>query len=345
MKRKKLSFPVCLVLFSLSLLLLLPISAIAEGDGAWTTTDSPGYIFLVEEDLFNNEKHMLMTVVEPGYVGREVYWGSASSGSTYKLNSLTHDSNMVVTWQSNSDTKATVTVESCTTNCLWPPAKVVTMNKFFGDIKVIGYSRVSKTGQTECWDLDGNKIECKGTGQDGEHQYGVLPVYPPSSKNPFTIWETYQDRSWWTNNGDGTVTDKTTELTWVFDQVKGQTEKSECFSMKSWNEALHICNTLAAPMCGLTDGSQPGHWRLPNINELASVAYTIYVQPLATYHGVPPEPGMVIKVWPPPKQPVELSYVWSSTTYPQTDEAWILIAPAVFTYWYKVAPATVRCVR
>ena len=135
MKKSGLNFPAGLVLFSLSVLLLLPISAMAEGDGAWTTTASPGYIFLIEEDLYNNQNHLVMTVLEPDFVGAGVYWGpaSVSGDNNYVLQPLSADSDMVVTWQFNSVTQATVTVESCTTNCLWQPGQVVTLNKFFGD--------------------------------------------------------------------------------------------------------------------------------------------------------------------------------------------------------------------
>ena len=34
-------------------------------------------------------------------------------------------------------------------------------------------SSVPQTGQMECWDANGNLIDCYGTGQDGEYQMGV----------------------------------------------------------------------------------------------------------------------------------------------------------------------------
>ena len=137
MKRKKLNFPVCLVLFSLSLLLLLPISAIAEGDGAWQTDGSPyaNYILLVEVGAITTARdHLVMaafTLEKLDSAG--LYWGPLSAGGTYKLQCLNEYSDMIATFQFISDTEATVTVESCSKNCLWPTGKAVTLYKIFGD--------------------------------------------------------------------------------------------------------------------------------------------------------------------------------------------------------------------
>jgi hypothetical protein len=40
---------------------------------------------------------------------------------------------------------------------------------------------------------------------------------------------------------------------------------------KTWADALTYCNTLADGSCGLTDGSEAGDWRLPNVKELQSL--------------------------------------------------------------------------
>ncbi len=58
-------------------------------------------------------------------------------------------------------------------------------------------ANVWKTGQTSCWDENGVEIGCTGTGQDGEHQWGVALPDPR-----------------FTNNGDGTFTDNLTSITW-----------------------------------------------------------------------------------------------------------------------------------
>lgn len=55
-----------------------------------------------------------------------------------------------------------------------------------------------QTGQKTCYDTSGNVIPCTGTGQDGEIQAGV-PWPSPR----------------FTDNGNGTVTDKLTGLMWL----------------------------------------------------------------------------------------------------------------------------------
>ncbi|MBT7722729.1 MAG: DUF1566 domain-containing protein, partial [Gammaproteobacteria bacterium] len=104
---------------------------------------------------------------------------------------------------------------------------------------------LAKTGQTQCYDLYGSEISCEGTGQDGDHQSGR------DSEGRF------QD------NGDGTVTDLFTNLIW--------TKKVNCVEFVNWQQALDYANSLESGMCGLTDGSTQGDWRLPNIRELDSL--------------------------------------------------------------------------
>jgi hypothetical protein len=106
---------------------------------------------------------------------------------------------------------------------------------------------VAKTGQTGCW---GNptgypSIDCAGSGQDGEYQKGV-------AANPR-----------FTEAGDGTVKDNLTGLVWL--------QNANCFGASTWFDALESANSLASGACGLTDGSAPGKWRLPNIKELQSI--------------------------------------------------------------------------
>ena len=63
-----------------------------------------------------------------------------------------------------------------------------------------GTIQLPQTGQTKCYDTNGNQIPCAGTGQDGEIQAGV--AWP----NPR-----------FTDNGNGTVTDNLTGLMWTKD--------------------------------------------------------------------------------------------------------------------------------
>jgi hypothetical protein len=234
MKRKNLNYPAVLALFTLSILFFAPLSTLASGDGAWTTTVSPGYIFLTEEGILNNEKCLAMTVIEPGYKGGEVYFGSQIVGYKYMLTPLNNETtDMTITLALTSVTGATVTVESCTVNCLWQPGQVVTLNKFYGDMSAI---RLPKTGQTTIY----NNYD------DGYYQMGVAA---PGSR--------------FTDNSNGTVTDHQTGLIWL--------KEGNCFGEKIWYDALSACQNLASGSCGLSDGSNAGDWRLPNWNELKSI--------------------------------------------------------------------------
>ena len=106
-----------------------------------------------------------------------------------------------------------------------------------------------KTGQITCYDADGNVIDCAETGQDGDIQAGVEWPEPR-----------FED------NGNGTVTDHLTGLIWL--------KNANCGGTMTWNQALTYCNDLASGLCGLTDGSVAGNWRLPNIVELESLVNT-----------------------------------------------------------------------
>lgn len=105
---------------------------------------------------------------------------------------------------------------------------------------------VLRTGQTRCWDADGNPIACKGTGEDGEIQAGQRP-----------------SGSRFTDNGDGTIADNLTGLIWL--------KNANLFGEVSQPDAIQNARTLASGAGGLSDGSKAGDWRLPNINELQSL--------------------------------------------------------------------------
>ncbi len=102
------------------------------------------------------------------------------------------------------------------------------------------------TGQTLCYNDEGKEIPCwrkEFPGQDGFYQSG----YP--------IKERFID------NGDGTVTDKFTNLMWQqevedLNPPKNITSK-DCMN---WKEALQYCENLN--LAGYND------WKLPNVSEL-----------------------------------------------------------------------------
>jgi hypothetical protein len=67
-----------------------------------------------------------------------------------------------------------------------------------------------------------------------------------------------------TDNANGTVTDNLTGLIWL--------KNANCFSDRlGWSAGLDRAGSLANGECGLSDGSVPGDWRMPNRNELTSL--------------------------------------------------------------------------
>lgn len=61
------------------------------------------------------------------------------------------------------------------------------------------------------------------------------------------------------NQGDGTVEDTLSGLTWLAD--------AGCLEPMPWAEAKTEVGRLGEGRCGLTDGSEPGDWRLPTRDE------------------------------------------------------------------------------
>jgi hypothetical protein len=110
---------------------------------------------------------------------------------------------------------------------------------FLTSISFAGTINLPKTGQTKCWDANGVEIPCAGTGQDGDIQAGVAWPVPR-----------------FTDNGNGTMTDNLTGLMW--------TKNAKLTGSMTWEEALDYCNNFT--LGGYSD------WRLPNVNELESLA-------------------------------------------------------------------------
>jgi uncharacterized repeat protein (TIGR02543 family) len=145
---------------------------------------------------------------------------------------------------------------------------------------------VPKTGQTSCWDVNGNSVVCTGTGQDGDRLKGVA-------------WPTPR----FTDNTNGTVTDNLTGLIWL--------KNANCFDLQDWATSLNYSNTLASGYCDLADSSVAGDWRMPNYEELRSLI------DLQSYNPALP-PGN-------PFTNVQSSNYWSSTSdFLSTETATIL---------------------
>ena len=102
-------------------------------------------------------------------------------------------------------------------------------------------SALLATGQTKCYDVEGNEIPCDSEtcpGQDGFYQTGC----PMEGRI--------------VDNGDGTVTDNCTGLMW-------QRDTGNDGAQLTWCNALAYCEDLE--LAGHDD------WRLPNVRELQSI--------------------------------------------------------------------------
>lgn len=162
--------------------------------------------------------------------------------------------------------------------------------------------RVPRTGQEKCWewtiqpDTPHYATGCAGTGQDGEKLAGLAP--------PFTRF---------VDNDDGTITDRFTMLVWL--------RRQDCFNGYSWFNAIGVARQLSglpeASQCGLRDGSLPGQWRMPNVNELLSLvdyeSYAVTDDPNVP-HGSPFMTADGERVG---------GIFWSSTTLPVPEDAGI----------------------
>jgi hypothetical protein len=148
-----------------------------------------------------------------------------------------------VTWSSSNTTVATVGNEGLATSV---SVGLATIKATSGDISgaagltVKSAVRLAVTGQTSRY--DSNILER----DDGALQMGVAWPDPR-----------------FTYNANGTITDNLTGLIWLQD--------TGCFAAQPWSAALTTANTLVSGICGLSDGSQAGDWRLPNVNELESM--------------------------------------------------------------------------
>jgi formylglycine-generating enzyme required for sulfatase activity len=145
-------------------------------------------------------------------------------------------------------------------------------------------AEVARTGQTTCYNASGTVIACTGTGQDGDWLGGA--PWPDPRFN---------------NNGDGTVTDILTGLVWSQNANLPN-------GYKTWQEALDYVAGMNAgtnPNLGYTD------WRLPNVNELESLANAQLFNPtLPQGH---------------PFTNVRSNTYWSSTSYANnTYYAWVV---------------------
>jgi hypothetical protein len=119
------------------------------------------------------------------------------------------------------------------------------------------------------------------------------------------------------NNGDGTLSDTVTGLTWL--------KKADCIH-QDWVNALASINNLASGQCGLTDNSTAGQWRMPNRQEMLSLSDRAPTFPQADYfNGQAQGSGGPVTMPPIFNTFIVSDYYWTSTTTAaDTLEAWAL---------------------
>lgn len=118
------------------------------------------------------------------------------------------------------------------------------------------------------------------------------------------------------DNGDGTISDTVTGLTWL--------KKADCIQAQ-WADAITAVNNLASGQCGLSDRSVAGQWRMPNRFEMLSLAERAATFPIAAYYNGIYGPDGVTVTGPVIFNTFQVSqYYWTSSTYapdPNT-QAW-----------------------
>jgi hypothetical protein len=119
------------------------------------------------------------------------------------------------------------------------------------------------------------------------------------------------------DNGDGTLSDTVTGLTWL--------KQADCIK-QDWSAAITTIDKLANGQCGLSDGSTAGQWRLPNRAEMLSISDRAPGFPQANYfNGIPGPDGVSVTS---PKifaNFVPYAYYWtSSTTATDSAQAWTI---------------------
>ncbi len=172
----------------------------------------------------------------------------------------------------------------------------------------MGYiTTLGKTGQAVVWPVRGDGVDGRvrlprtgqtysyAAGDDGYQQKGaVLP------ERRFT------------DNGDGAITDNLTSLVWLknancVEETTSAVRKIKRYGALQANPSLVWTAALASGVCGLSDNSSPGDWRVPNRGELQSL--------MDRSHGNPPLPADH------PFENVVQNAYWTSSAFAQPDGA------------------------
>ncbi len=159
------------------------------------------------------------------------------------------------------------------------------------DLVVVGEANCSsamglpKTGQQKCYDQAGSEISCSGSGCDAEYA-DPAGGYDYGYTRGAGTWANWNaDGQRFKNNGDGTITDRATNLMWVADPTaagRGGTY--------NWTNAINASENLTY--------ATYSDWRLPNVKELGSIV---------GYNGNSPAINTAFFT-------SQSTYYWSSTT-------------------------------
>ena len=120
------------------------------------------------------------------------------------------------------------------------------------------------------------------------------------------------------DNANGTLTDTMTGLVWL--------KQADCIRA-DWSDALTAVNLLASGQCGLSDGSVAGAWRMPNRNEMQSLADRMQTNQAEYFdYTYLNHDGSVYQA-PILTDDVEAQYYWTSTTNAaDPTEAWTVFS-------------------
>jgi len=117
-------------------------------------------------------------------------------------------------------------------------------------------------GLTDWDDPDCPRAPVPKTGQTTSYTYGDDGYFQKGLAWPIPRF---------TDNGDGTVTDNLTGLIWLKD--------ANCVGKRNWSQAMVYAYYIEDGVCGLTDGSIIGDWRLPNVREIESLIHYGFALP------------------------------------------------------------------
>lgn len=118
------------------------------------------------------------------------------------------------------------------------------------------------------------------------------------------------------DNGNGTIADTLTGLTWL--------KQANCMQ-QTWSDAIASINTLGDGKCGLSDGSTAGQWRMPNRNEMLSLSDRAPTFPQSSYFSGQYQGNGAVTGSAIFHQFITGVFYWSSTTNANdTSQAWTL---------------------